>query len=429
MPSPKKHSDRAPITPAAYRSGVEAPATAARTAHRRSRSLHEPAGPLDPLTSVRRRLDSASPAKIAPRDPITPRVRSGMAVPNSKRVSLSAGALPTTANASHKKMLLPQTAPREPPTSLARSKSVERRTRLLLADGSPALPDHRLDSKRGLSTPAALASKRSIPPEEVVHRPEVGPVSRIRNLSSRLRPDALAQPALRHRTGSVPAAVVAAPKVSTEIAARQRTLSRPTTGIRPSASTTSLASSGATAPRSIRPATTRALPRKGREFGKDSMAVTNRLSRPTTASTASLASKRSIESKLSTDQTVASPSKRADPVTLKSRGASTPATSTLAKSRPTSIVSTSTRPTLSVASRPASLVSPMGNAIPAEASKRSMLPPSARERTSALPRPGAGSATSRLPTNGTSSGAAGFDDLKARLNKLSMRQQAGRAAK
>ena len=428
MPSPQRSESRAPTTPSAFglqhRTDMQ-PTTLSRSARRRSRSLHEARSQVDALASVRRRLESTSGTTPGrQRDPITPsvpRARLGMAPTASKRVSLSAGAVPMPVNASHKKMELPTRTPRNDPVSLARTRSIERRPGPIAGDGSPVLPlERQLESKRGLSTPARLLTKRSLPRAGATGQNESrggpGAEPRARTYSRpRSGTEALATPGAHKRTGSTPAAAVAAARTATTAAPTSRTLSRPM--VRASASATSLANPRTLPRSSSRPGLTSGLhsATSSREFGKDASGATNRerISRPPTSS---LTSKRSIGSKLSTDPaSLVSPTKRADPAALKSRAMSTPA-STVLKARPISHVSSRV---------PAS----SGADVP----KRSLAPPnSVRDRASATTSALSRSGMTRVPAPVKSSigaGSGGLDDLRARLNKLSIRQQTSRAAK
>lgn len=325
---------------------------------------------------------------------VAPASRLVRAPTSTRRPSLSAGALPMPASASHPKMDLPKpTAQRERTRSAMHPAdiiSAQRQT-------APTRPGTEIAARTAapvsrLAPAAASSARLMMPPPSRAAIPRPGPA---RTTSSAVPSATRAAPVSRPAPGSLgpPARPASFRPTSMAYPPPPARSTLPPTSSR--APATSTAHTGLT-----RPSASSTVPRA---FGGEA-AQTNRLARPVASAIGGLPkpSARAVPGKMSMAPT--SPSKR-DTTSLKSRAASTPA-DTVARS----------------------LIRPV-------ASKSSIPPMSTRpvSGTSALPRPGASRmpvpSTSKLSTGPTASrrgDGSQLTALRARIDAVSARQAVSR---
>ncbi|WWC85419.1 uncharacterized protein L201_000282 [Kwoniella dendrophila CBS 6074] len=402
-----------------------------------------------PKTAVRTQTNSTSRTAAAATSGVRAKPRTSIMPPppTSRRISLSAGAIPLTSNASHKAVNLPSSrfvptkvtnnVTSQPASTASRRLTTTARSGL----GATAAPS---SSSRLAGTSATTSSRPSAstrtsrlsmaPPasrvevrsrtsstSSTVSSSAALPSSRTATASSRLT----ARPSIATAPG--PRATVASTRPTSTITSAPSRLSRPSTITRsvglPKPGEGPTARS-ATIPSAV-PSESRT--KLSRGFGTDASAATNRVPR------SSLAPTSRIVSKLSTGP---ASSRTTGMDTAKSRALSTPASSTLTKASVTDRVPPVPALPVSRLTRPSTLPTTSKEGI----KKTSMPPPvstatatSQRTRvgsivsTQGLPRPTVrstatiGIKTSAPPTSGATAGP-GLAALRERLDRLHAKQ-------
>jgi hypothetical protein len=309
----------------------------------------------------------ATPSRIKPRVSVAPHTT------GSRRVSLSAGALPLPTSASLKSVVLPSTSSRSRLSTIAQKD---------IPTISTANRPTSIQSNNGVQGPSRFTATAT-----AVVRPNSIAAPSLSRPRSLVAGTGLGQP--RTRVGSTPA-VTTLPSL------------RPTHTTRPPTNSTAMPppSSRMTRPSALpQPgisSTARSAPSQTRTFGVDAAATTNRLSRPTPSTTASRLTKQSAGP-------LPAPSKRT--IETSSRAASTPASALV-------------RPGLARPVKSGEVVKKSSTAV---------------ATGSTLPRPSTrlpivGSGASKLSTGPTAS-SAGIASLRARLDQLQARQASARSGR